>query len=571
MRSESVHWKTWSPEAFDLSRETGRPLLVFLTAFYREEACEAIRAELEEGAQGTLLSKSFVAVAADADRHPEIALRYSLSAVPSVLILAPDGSPLAVFDNLDPKRMRSALSGLATCAAQCGLGAARGLGSCSVPYLPTSEGGLERGLEALESIRSRVEDALPRLDSREFTAQQRIEALRFLIRLSACTGEKGMLARVTEALHETAHSALYDPVEGGFFGGTSPSGPMTYKLLRQNADWLILALRVGVEPEAAFARSLAKGIFHYLQTHLQRPGGGFRNAQREDPGYYALSREGRRRFTPPPHDDTVYAAPNALAVRALCKGWRLLGEKTYLEQALSAFEFLSSAVEGLDGKVAHAFDGSPSGAGYLDDVVEMGQAYLALYLSTLDPLFLEGVRRMAAQVASDFKNPAGEGFLDKHLPSGASRLPERPTVDPALAARASAFLLLAAVQLEDDALAAPARGALGALLGSPSDDLEALSLTGSALLAALFPMALFEAITDGSGEQRFRILERLRQLGPSYAAILQRGPVPREGMQRLPRLVGHCGSQRFEVVVEDSLHEGIAISPVCLGPPTCDI
>ena len=571
MRSESVPWKTWSQEAFDLSRETGRPLLVLLTAFYREEACEAIRAELEEGALGTLLCRSFVAIAADADRHPQIALRYSLCSVPSVLILASDGSPLAAFTNLDPKHMRSALSGLATCAAQCGRGIAPGLGSCSVPYVPTSGSGLERGLEALESIRSRVEDALPRLDSHEYTAQQRIEALRFLIRLSACTGEKGMLTRVSESLHETAHSALYDPVEGGFFGGMNPSGPMTYKLLHQNADWLILALRVGVEPGAAFARSLAKGVFHYLQTHLLRPGGGFRNAQREDPGYYALSGEGRRRLAAPPLDDTVYAAPNALTVRALCKGWQLLGEETYLGQAMSTFEFLSSAIEGPDGTVAHAFDGSPSGAGYLDDAVEMGRAYLALYLSTLDPRYLEGVRRMARQVARDFKNPAGEGFLDMRLPLHGRHLAERRIVDPALSARAASFLLLASVQLEEDTLAAPARGALGALLGSPLEDLEALSLTGSALLVALFPMAVFEAITDGSREQRFRILERLRQLGPSYAAILQRGPVPREGMQRLPRLVGHCGSQRFEVVVEDPLQEGIAISPVCLGPPTCDI
>ncbi len=571
MRSQPVPWKPWSPEAFDLSRETGKPLLVLLTAFSRENGGEAIRAEFEEGALGTLLHRSFIAVAADADRNPQIALRYALPDVPAVLALAPDGSPLAVFTDLEPRRLKSALSGLATCAVRCQRGEPQGLGSCTVPCVPTADSGLERGLEALESIRRRVEDTLSRLDSPVGKTQQRIEALRFLIRWSASTGDKGTLARASEALHETAHSALYDPVEGGFFGDMTPSGPRTHKLLRQNADWLILALRVGVEPGATFAQSLTKGIFHYLQTHLVRPGGGFRNAQREDPEYYALSGEGRRRLAAPPHDDTVYTAPNALAVRALCKGWRLLGEETYLDQALSAFVYLTAAVEGPDGTVAHAFDGSPSGSGYLDDAVEMGQAYLALYLSTLDFQYLEGLRRMARQVAGDFKNPAGEGFLDMCLPAGRSCLPERPTADPALNARAAAFLLLAAVQLEEDALAAHARGALGALLASPLEDLEALSLTGSALLVALFPMAVFEAITDGSREQRFRILQRLRQLGPSYAAILQRGPIPREGMQRLPRLVGHCGNQRFEVVVEDPLHGGIGTPRVCPGPPICDI
>jgi hypothetical protein len=125
----------------------------------------------------------------------------------------------------------------------------------------------------------------------------------------------------------------------------------------------------------------------------------------------------------------------------------------------------------------------------------------------------------------------------------------RPTADAARNARASFLLLLASAQLADESLSVPARGALGALAANPPQDLEALGMLGSALLVALFPLGVVEAITDGSPDQRFRVLERLRQFESPPSVITHRLAAPREGMQRLPRLVGRCGTKRHEVVV----------------------
>ena len=62
---------------------------------------------------------------------------------------------------------------------------------------------------------------------------------------------------------------------------------------------------------------------------------------------------------------------------------------------------------------------------------------------------------MARLVVGDFKNPAGEGFIDSRLPSEPFGVPLRPVADAALNARASAFLLLASAQLGDESLSAP--------------------------------------------------------------------------------------------------------------------
>jgi uncharacterized protein YyaL (SSP411 family) len=179
----------------------------------------------------------------------------------------------------------------------------------------------------------------------------------------------------------------------------------------------------------------------------------------------------------------------------------------------------------------------------------MGQAHLALYHSTLEPRFLEGVRRAAQRIVGSYRNPGGEGFLDTSPQSADSGIPFRPTADAAQNARACSFLLLASAQLGEEQLAVPARRTLGALLASPPAELMGLSLLGDALLVALYPVAVYEAITDGSETQRFRVLERLRQLGCAHAVVTHRKPGAREGMQQLPRLVRHCGNQRTEVVV----------------------
>lgn len=548
MSKADIRWMPWGPGAFEAARISGRPLLVRLSAFWAARESASLRACLENGLAGPLAPDRFVLVEADADRVPELRLRYALGQVPSAFVLSADGTLLARLSALDPSRLRTVLAGVAAAASVDISSERAGLGVCAVPLVPPGEGNLERGIETLETLREAVQMALGRGFPSGVPVQAQAGALQFLLGRAAQTGDEEGVSWVVERLHELAHSPLYDAVEGGFFGEVEPSGPRPVKLLGQNAEWLILALRLSRDPGAAFAPSLARGILHYLQNHLLMPGGAFGHAQRDDSGYYRLAGDERRRVPSAEVDPTVYTASNALAVRALCKGWRLLGESAYLDQALRTYALLTSSMI-LPGGVAHAFPAEASGTGYLEDALEMGRAGLALYHSTLDPRYLDDVRAMAATVAKDFKNPAGEGFLDLLPAAQPKGVPKRPVVDRALNARAASFLLLASAQLEEESWAASARGALGALVDDPGDDLEALSLTGSALLVALSPMAVFEAITDGSREQRFQVLERLRQIGVSDAVVTHRCPAPKEGMQRLPRLVGTCGNQRHEILV----------------------
>ena len=550
MAKTRIEWNAWGPAAFEEARASRKPVFLLLTAFWCEDGDQPSASICGESPAGALIRENFVPVLADADQNPEVALRYGLRSYPACAVLGADGALMGVFSLGELHDRREALAGLAAALSQT-LAPAASLGLYRVPYIPRGDVNLERGLEAVERIRRIVEEALDRgmPDPRTFSGLHAISPLRFLLHFANNTGERTVLQRAVSGLHALCHSSLYDAVEGGFFVGDAPDGSQSYKLLRANADWLILALRVSREPEGAFALPLARGILHYLQHRLCTLDGAFAAGQRADGAYFRLTSEERRRVSSPAVEESVYAAPNALAVRAFCKGWRLLGERAYLDLALRTHGFIQSHLMAPDGTLAHVHVGAPAGLGYLDDVIELGHAQMALYHATLETRHLEGLRQTVRRLVSEHLNPAGGGFLDTRLEDRPSRMPFSPVVDFHLNARAAGFLVLAAAQLGDESLGVMARSVLSLLLAAGETDLEGACLLGSALLAALYPIAIFEAVTDGSPGQRLQVLDRLREGGAGNSLVTHRLAARGEEMQRLPRIVAHCGHQRNELPV----------------------
>lgn len=551
MTRRSVTWRDWGQKTFEEARADGRPLFLLVNDFWSEVSAGAPRLISEDPALSHLLDSSFIPVLSDADAKPEVASRYGGRDVPCACILHPDGNIITAFDRIDPREIHSVLRGISLSASSHKPGALQGLGRYPVPYLPAEDRNLERGTEMIESIRNRLVDRLrpERGDFGEGSGADGIAPLRFLLEYAREAGDTELSRQVVESFHALAHSDLYDSAGGGFFAFSDGTRLCTAKKLRCNADWLRFALLVSAEEEGRFALQLARSILHYLQAHLLLEGGAFAAGQREDRAYCGLSSEERRRVPQPPVQETVFAAPNAAAIRSLCAAWQVLGEKAYLDIALQCHGFLKANLMAPDGTVAHAYKNGPSGIGYLDDQVAVGNALLALYRSTLDPSFLEALRGGAQNIVRFYGNPAGAGFLDLRLRPEEGRVPCAPRLDPPLNARTAVFLALASAQLEEPSLAAPARTILSALMEEDIQDASELALVGSALLATLYPMSYFVAVTDGSEVQRSKVVDRIRAFGRPFSMIFHRQASSREAMQTLPQLTVHCANQREEIAV----------------------
>lgn len=549
MGKRSVPWREWGRGAFDEARATGCPVLLLMSDEWSAESTHLPASLAADPVVAPLLSTSFIPVLVDADRQPDVALVYGTTASPSACILQADGAVLVSLPRVDKDLLVEALRGARRFGASPHPMVRRGLGLCPVPYLPADEEGLERGSETLEVIRRGLEGLLES-ETGEFgkgAGPHVIGPLAFLLDYAVEAGDEHLRRKAIQGLHALALSELYDPVEGGFHWRRDGVGVRTAKRLQDNSEWLGLALAAASDPEGRFAIPLARGILHYLQTRLLLPSGAFAAGGAEDAPYFALSAEQRRSVPPPRTIGPVYADANAAAIRALCRAWQVLGERAYLDLALGAFRFVRANLVAPDGTVAHVYDQSPRGIGFLRDQVEWGFALLGLYQSTLDSGYLSDLRQAAGNLLDFYQNPAGAGLLNVRILPREEGLPLTPVAEPALNAKAALFLAQASSQLEEPALAAPVRATLSALVGSELQDPVSKALLGSALMAILYPVSYFVAVTDGSAQHRARIVERIQAFGRPFPLILHREPAAGEHMQALPKLTAHCAQQKKEI------------------------
>ncbi len=118
----------------------------------------------------------------------------------------------------------------------------------------------------------------------------------------------------------------------------------------------------------------------------------------KDQGWWKASREkvlqARSKRVRPHRDDKILMSWNSLLISSLAYGYQVLGEKTYLDAAEKASDFLSrNLIRG--GRLLVSFRGGPSKAeGFLDDYAFFQAAQLDLFETTFKKQYLEEALRL---------------------------------------------------------------------------------------------------------------------------------------------------------------------------------
>lgn len=179
------------------------------------------------------------------------------------------------------------------------------------------------------------------------------------------------------------------------------------------------------------------------------------------------ARAGRVR---PHRDDKVIAAWNGLAIHALARAGRQLGEPDWVDLAAGAARFVLAAMRAPDGTLARTWnDGVTRGRGMLEDHAAMARGLISLYQATGAAAWLGTAADLARVAREAFGTENGTGFHD--APAAASAADAGPTLfarprDPTDGASPSGKALMAEVLAllgtyqYDDALLAAAHSAL---------------------------------------------------------------------------------------------------------------
>ena len=424
-RASEIHWHTWSKDAFDEARTSGRPILLAISAVWCHWCHVMDETTYSHPSVIELINNEYVPVRVDNDVRPDINQRYNMGGWPTTAFLTASGDILTGATYLPPDQMASALvrissyyrsnqTEIATRVLEARKRAASGVSR--------SAGELRPGLvdEILDAVKNAYDPEYGGFGGAPKFPQT--DAILLLLEQSVLRADDDLYRMAVHTLEQMTRGGTYDHVEGGFFRYSTTqdwSVPHFEKMLEDHAG-LVQALAL-----AGMTAELEKTV-GYLDHVLRDPKSGlFAGSQDADEHYYSMDAAERNGSTPPYVDRRVYTSWNAaIAVAYLEAG--LDGEKT---------------VESLFKRAYRKGDGMTHAAGVGGQLADQAWSLLAAvraYQHGLGERWMEVATDVAEHLEAKYADPELGGYLDHAGGEELGRLGERikPLAENSVAAMA---------------------------------------------------------------------------------------------------------------------------------------
>jgi uncharacterized protein YyaL (SSP411 family) len=397
-----VDWYPWGPEPFAEARRRDVPVLVsigYSTCHWCHVMARESFSDPELAAQ---LNADFVAIKVDREEYPDVDATYIAAASaftpelgwPLNVFVTPGGGPFYGGTYWPPQPVlghpafRDVLSAVTDAwnnRRHEVLANASSITTALADYARPEGGELVTDFAPLIDRLAAIED--PEFggfgDAPKFPVAP---AIGFLLD----AGAEGLARRTLDAM---AHSALRDPVDGGFFRYATRrdwTEPHYERMLYDNALLLDAYARIG-------SHEVADGIARFLTTTLRLDAGAFASAQdsesvvdgiRVEGTYYELDPERRAMQPAPALDAKVLTGWNGLAIGALAR-------TGHVAEARAAADYLI-ATHLRDGVLARtSIDGQVSPApATLEDYGMLASGLLALAVASGEVRYAEVARTL---------------------------------------------------------------------------------------------------------------------------------------------------------------------------------
>ena len=363
-----------------------------------------------------LIAGNYVAVSIDADSDPDLASRYGDWGWPATIVLAPDGTEIVKRRGFIPAaQMASLLKAIVEDpspgpsvqpAVVIGGAAAAELGAPERAALTKAFDELYDDQHGGWGDVHKFVDA----NALEFSYAE-IDA-----------GDSTALRRARQTLDANLH--LIDPVWGGVYQYSDEVdwlSPHFEKLMSFQADDLRLYSEAYARWHDPRHLTAAKALYGYMTTFLAAPDGGFYASQDADVSaeisgheFYRKDDVGRRALGMPRVDRHEYARETGWAIRALSKYYDVTGDAKALATAERAARWAKQNRTLPGGAFIH--DARDHRGPFLDDHLAMSQAFVALYRSSGERIWLEDAAAALDSINEHLRD-AQAGYIA--APSGA--------------------------------------------------------------------------------------------------------------------------------------------------------
>ena len=405
--ASKINWQPWSDSIFEQAQREHRFVLLDLEAVWCHW-CHVMDAQTYSDPKVVALIKSkYLAVKVDQDSRPDISNRYEDYGWPATVVFNSDGSEIVKRQGyLPPKLMASILQAIIEDPSP----------GPSITKEPPIEPRSEAGLTNEE--RAKLEQVLRAdYDQKNHgwgTVQKFLDwdVIEFCIE-KTISGERDFERMARETLD--AQEQLIDPVWGGVYQYSTDGDwnhPHFEKIMQFQAENLRLyaeAYALWKDPKYLAGAEKIRG---YLRNFLTSPEGAFYTSQdadlvegRHSADYFARDDAARRQLGLPRIDEHIYARENGWAINALATFYGVTGDKSALNDATRAAEWIVSHRS--LGKGGFSHDEKDTAGPYFGDNVYMARAFLTLYQVTADRKWLQRAQETVQFAADHFQSAAG--------------------------------------------------------------------------------------------------------------------------------------------------------------------
>lgn len=404
--TDSIHWQDWSDRLFSQAQKENKFVILDLEAVWCHWCHVMDETTYQDPRVVELLASKFISVRVDQDANPALSLRYEDYGWPATIVFAPDGTEIVKRRGyLSPAAMISMLEAIIEDPTP---------GPSVVadePVRATGKGALSD--EQRDHLRTNYFGVYDAENGGWGTVHKFIhtESMEYALSNARQDARQATMAKQTL----DAALVLIDPVWGGVYQYSDErdwKSPHYEKIMSFQAQYI----RLYAEGYKYFGDpaylDAARAIDRYLRDFLTDPSGAFYVSQDADPSralsgkiFYAMDDRGRRKNTQPRIDKNRYARENGWAITALAALYDVTGDKQVLERALRAARWTIQHRRLDGGGFRHGHkDRAPP---VLADTLAMGQAFLALHVSTGEREWLSRAEQALSFMAASFRSADG--------------------------------------------------------------------------------------------------------------------------------------------------------------------
>jgi len=419
-RAHEIQWRDWGEDAFREAKETGKPVLLSLSAVWCHWCHVMDETSYSDEGVISFVNQHFIPVRVDNDQRPDVNARYNMGGWPTTAFLTPEGEILAGATYVPPDQMKELLPKVNVHWQSNRdeiAGKARELRERRTVAMSGERGDISH--EIFDAIvRSVVENYDPVYggfgEAPKFPHTDAIDLLLYAYRKKR---DPDVLHMARKTLEFMSRGEVFDQEWGGFFRYATRrdwSEPHYEKMLEDNAKLLsnVLAL-YRITKEEAHAET-ARGTIDYLEWKLRDKGRGFFfGSQDADEQFYKLPKEGRERAEEPYIDRTCYVSWNAMAISAYFEASWTLDRLDLRDDAVHALDFLWNECRDHERGMYRFHDGNePRVLGLLGDQAHTAKALLDAHEVTGNSAYLDRALELSRFLLDRFVDRETGGFYD---------------------------------------------------------------------------------------------------------------------------------------------------------------